>query len=55
MNNIACGVSRGSILGTFAILVNDIVKVLSVLLPILYVDDTSLFLIERTSMYEYAI
>ena len=47
MNDITCGVPQGSILGPllFLLYVNDIVS--SVLLPILYADDTSLFLIGK--------
>ena len=47
MNDIICGVPQGSILGPLLLLlhVNDIVEVSSVLIPILYADDTSLFLI----------
>ena len=49
MNEITCGVPQGSILGPllFFLYVNDIVEVSSVLLPILYADDTSLFLIGK--------
>ena len=49
MNEITCGVPQGSILGPllFLLYVNDIVEVSSVLLPILYSDDTSLFLIGK--------
>ena len=49
MNEITCGVPQGSILGPllFLLYVNDIVEVSSVLLPILYADDTSLFLIGK--------
>ena len=49
MNDITCGVPQGSILGPllFLLYVNDIDEVSSVLLPILYADDTSLFLIGK--------
>ena len=49
MNTITCGVPQGSILGPllFLLYVNDIVEVSSVLIPILYADDTSLFLIGK--------
>ena len=45
MNDIICGVPQGSILGPllFLLHVNDIVEVSSVLIPILYADDTSYF------------
>ena len=46
MNNITCGVPQASILGPcYFLYVNDIVEVSSVLIPVLYADDTSLFLI----------
>ena len=49
MNDITCGVPQGSIHGPllFVFYVNDIFVVSSVLLPILYADDTSLFLIGK--------
>ena len=50
MNDITCGVPQlGSILGPllFVFYVNDIFVVSSVLLPILYADDASLFLIGK--------
>ena len=42
---IMCGVSQGSILGPlfFTLYINDIVKVSTVLNPVLFADDTSLF------------
>ena len=51
MNTITCGVPQGSILGPllFLLYVNDIVEVSSVLIPILYADDTSLFLIGKNN------
>ena len=43
MNDIICGVPQGCILGPllFLLYVNDIVEVSSVLIPMLYADDTS--------------
>ena len=51
LNTITCGVPQGSILGPllFLLYVNDIVEVSSVLIPILYADDTSLFLIGKNN------
>ena len=50
---INCGVPRGSILGPllFLLYVNDIANVSNVLLPILFADDTSVFL-EGTNVNE---
>ena len=49
MNDITCGVPQGSIIGPllFLLYVNDIVELSSVLIPLLYADDTSLFLIGK--------
>ena len=51
MNTITCGVPQGFILGPllFWLYVNDIVEVSSVLIHILYADDTSLFLIGKNN------
>ena len=46
MKNITCGVPQGSILGLllFLLYVNDICNVSDILFPILFADDTNIFL-----------